>query len=175
MATEPRHGRGGTARQVLLSTKYLQLKNSGARKLLPKWIGQFNCGTNWKGRLQVRFTCKLQDSPSVPLGVSFIQSFLKGKDLSGRDRLRPPPPPPLELEDGSEYDVERILSHRDRKIRTNGKRTVIRRDYLVSWVEVTGQSIICTNLKKISRMRRRPFKSITMSVLNALSEKRDRT
>jgi hypothetical protein len=51
----------------------------------------------------------------------------------GRDRLRPPPPS-LRLEDGLEYEAERILSHRDRKVRTKGKRTVIRTDYLVSRV-----------------------------------------
>jgi hypothetical protein len=63
--------------------------------------------------------------------VSLIQAFLTGKDLLGR---LCPPPPPLELKDGLEYKVERILSHCDRKVRTKGKRTVIRTDYLVSWV-----------------------------------------
>jgi hypothetical protein len=111
--------------KVLLSTKYLQLKNPGARKLLPKWIGPFEILERVG---QVAYRLDLLDS--LKIQPVFHLSLIQPYRSDGRVQ---PPPPPIELEDGLEYEVERILAHRDRKVRTKGNRTVIRTDYLVSW------------------------------------------
>ena len=111
--------------EVLLSTKYLQLKNPGARKLLPKWIGPFKV-LERVGQVAYRL-----DLPqSLKIHPVFHVSLIQPYRSDGRVQ---PPPPPIELEDGLEYEVERILAHRDRKVRTKGKRTVLRTEYLVSW------------------------------------------
>ena len=110
---------------VLLSTKYLQLKNPGARKLLPKWIGPFKI-LKRVGQVAYRLDLPVSLKIHPVFHVSLVQPYRS----DGRVQ---PPPPPIELEDGLEYEVERILNHRDRKVRTKGNRTVIRTDYLVSW------------------------------------------
>jgi hypothetical protein len=74
---------------------------------------------------------RLDLPPTLKIHPVFHVSLIQQYRSDGRVQ---PPPPPLELEDGLEYEVERILSHRDQKVRTKGKRTVIRTDYLVSWV-----------------------------------------
>jgi hypothetical protein len=111
--------------KVLLSTKYLQLKNPRARKLLPKWIGPFKI----KERVG-RIAYRLDLPETLKIHPVFHVSLLQAYRSDGRVQ---PPPPPLELEGGLEYEVERILAHRDRKVRTKGKRTQYRTEYLVSW------------------------------------------
>lgn len=77
---------------------------------------------------QVAYRLNLPES--LKIHPVFHVSLLQGYRSDGRVQ---PPPPPIELEDGLEYEVERILAHRDRKVRTKGKRTQYRTEYLVSW------------------------------------------
>ena len=104
---------------VLLSTKYLKLKHSEGRKLLPKWVGPFKVV-----RAVGPVAYELEMNPGWKVHPVFHVSLLEPYRTDGRVQ---PPPPPVELEGALEYEVESILSHRFR-----GRRRP-RASYLVSW------------------------------------------
>jgi hypothetical protein len=90
---------------VLLSTKYLNLKHSKkSRKLPPKWIGPFEV-------MQVvgPVAYNLKMNPGWRLHSVFHVSLLEPYRESGRVQ---PSPPPMEMEGALEYEVESILDHR---------------------------------------------------------------
>ena len=106
--------------QLLLSTKNVRLKNPGARKLLPKWIGPF------KVIKQVGKVAYQLDLPSnLKLHDVFHVSLLQEYRADGTVQ----PPPPILIEGEEEFEVDRILDHRDKSV--NSRRTS--REYLVKW------------------------------------------
>jgi hypothetical protein len=82
--------------QVLLSTKYLNIKHGETnRKLLPKWIGPFKV-VQKVGPVSY----KLEMNSSWRVHPAFHVSLLELYKSDGRIR---PPPPPIELEGALEY------------------------------------------------------------------------
>jgi hypothetical protein len=107
--------------KLLLSTKYLNLKNPGARKLLPQWVGPFTVLERigpMAYRLELSATMKVHPVVYVLLLHPYRQD--------GRVQ---PPPPPIDMDGDLEYEVERILDHRDCKIENR-----VKTRYLVFWV-----------------------------------------
>jgi len=105
----------GVGDQVLLSTKHIQLKNPGARKLLPLWIGPFKV-LERVGKVAY----KLQLADGMKMHNVFHVSLLKAYRDDGT--VQPPPPP--ELIDGElEYEVEQVISFDEKRKR-----------YLVKWL-----------------------------------------
>jgi hypothetical protein len=108
--------------QVLLSTKNINLKSPGTKKLLPKWIGPFTVVKDIKG---IAFKLALPVTMSKIHPV-FHASLLKPYFPSGS--TQPPPPPILDDEGDLVYFVETILDHRLRK---SGRKTI--HEYLIKW------------------------------------------
>jgi hypothetical protein len=111
----------GVEDQVHLSTKHLRLQNPRARKLLPKWVGPFEV---LKKVGQVAY--KLRLPANIKVHPVFHVSLLRAYRRDGRVQ---PPPPPITVDGDLEYEIERILSHRDRKY---GQR--IKKEYLIQWL-----------------------------------------
>jgi hypothetical protein len=106
--------------QVLLSTKYLNIKHGKTnRKLLPKWIGPFKV-VQKVGPVSY----KLEMNPGWSVHPVFHIFLL---DLYKTDSRIRPPPPPCELEGALEYEVETILKHR-----TTGQKRH-KTSYLIQW------------------------------------------
>lgn len=112
----------GVGQQVLLSTQNFRLANPGSRKLLPKWVGPFQISQRIG---QVAY--KLDMPANLKMHNVFHVALLKPYRSDGRVQ---PPPPPIELEDSLEYEVERILDHREVKRGHNR----IRKEFLVKWL-----------------------------------------
>jgi transposase InsO family protein len=109
--------------EVLLSSKNIPLKHPGSHKLLPRWLGPFRVA---KRISSVAYKLELPQTMSR-LHPVFHTSLLKPYYSDGPYQ----PPPPVLLQDGSEeYEVEAIVSHRDRKL-PRSSRTV--REYLIKW------------------------------------------
>jgi hypothetical protein len=110
-----------TGDQVLLSTRNLKFR-SGVKKLHPRYIGPFPilgmAGQN---------AARLQLPPAYEkIHPVFHVSLLKPFQASGTFHPLPPP----EVVDGvSYYEVEKILSTREKK---SGRRKVTK-EYLVKW------------------------------------------
>ena len=104
--------------KVLLSTRHLKLAVAGTAKFKPRFVGPFEVimknGT-------VAYKLKLPDTMSKLhpwIHVSLLKSYHDGRvDLV--------PPPHIILDDEIEYQVERIISHRD----LSDNKT----EYLVKW------------------------------------------
>jgi hypothetical protein len=87
---------------VLLSTKYLNLKHSKTnRKLLPKWIGPFEVV-----QIVGPVAYKLKMNPGWQVHPVFHVSFLELYREDGRVQL---PPSLIEMEGALEYEVGSIL------------------------------------------------------------------
>jgi hypothetical protein len=107
-------------KQVLLSTKYLNIKHGKTNcKLLPKWIGPFKVVSK-VGPVSYN----LEMNPGWRVHPVFHVSLLKPYKSDGRIR---PPPPPIEMEGALEYEVETILKHR-----TTGRKR-LKTSYLIQW------------------------------------------
>lgn len=109
--------------EILLSSKNIPLKHPGSNKLLPRWLGPF--------RVVKRISSvayKLELPPTMSrLHPVFHVSLLKPYYSDGPYQ----PPPPVVLQDGTEeFEVETILSHRDRKLPRSKQTT---REYLIKW------------------------------------------
>ena len=89
-------------------------------QLYPKWVGPFKV----IGRVN-DVAYKLELPPSMPIHDVFHVSLLRHYH-KGRTPI--PPPLPILVEGEYEYEVERILLHRDRKVGTSKKR-----EYYVKW------------------------------------------
>jgi hypothetical protein len=106
---------------LLLSTINFKLKHPGTRKLLPKWVGPFKV----KERIgKVAYKLTLPDN--LKMHNVFHVQLLKPYRTDGQVK---PPPPPIEIDDSLEYEVERVLEHREVK---RGKQ--IRKEYLIKWL-----------------------------------------
>ena len=104
-----RHVEYEEGEQVLLNSRNLKLKHPGSRKLLPRWVGPFTV----ERRIgPVAYRLALPDSMCTVHPV-FHVSRLAEYRTDGRCQ---PPPPPIELEGELEYEVEKILDKRTRKV-----------------------------------------------------------
>jgi Chromo (CHRromatin Organisation MOdifier) domain len=103
---------------VLLNSRHINIKHSGSRKLLPRFIGPFPI-TKKIG--EVAYQLKLPKN--IRCHNVFHVSLLNKHRPSDRNQ---PPPPPLIIDGEYEYEVERILDH---KGTVSGKRK-----FLVAWV-----------------------------------------
>jgi hypothetical protein len=109
--------------QVLLNSKNIRIKTVGTKKLLPRFLGPF---TVLKRIGSLAYELDLPASmPKIHpvFHVSLLRPLKPGSDVT-------PPPLPSVIAGEPEWEVERILNHRQRKI-PNAKRT--RREYLVKW------------------------------------------
>lgn len=107
--------------EVLLSTKHIELKHSGSKKLLPKFIGPFKVE---KAINDVAFKLLLPTTMSRVHPV-FHVSLLKPYTPSGSVQ---PPPPILDEEGDIVYYVEFLLDKRTKK---SGRKHIT--EYLVKW------------------------------------------
>ena len=112
---------------VLLSTKNLKFK-VGTKKLHPKFIGPFPI-LKMVGVKGEEVAAKLLLPKSYRIHpvfhVSLLKSYSKGLTFS-------PLPPEPEIVDGFPvYEVECVLSHRDKKANRHGK---TKREYLIKWL-----------------------------------------
>ena len=104
--------------KVLLSTVNLN-KHNQRRKLYPKFVGPFPI------LAKVNDVAYKLDLPvTMPIHnvfhVSLLKTYIPGKI--------PPPPMPITVEGELEYEVERILMHRELKLKKG-----IKREYLIKW------------------------------------------
>jgi hypothetical protein len=106
---------------VLLSTINFKLAHPGTRKLLPKWVEPFKV-VERIGKVAY----KLELPPNLKMHNVFHVQLLKKYRDNGKVQ---PPPPPIEIDDSLEYEVERVLGHREVK---RGKH--IRKEFLVKWL-----------------------------------------
>jgi len=90
--------------EVLLSTKNIQWKHPGARKLLPLWIGPFEI-VQKVGKVAY----KLELPSELKIHNVFHVSLLK-RFVTGPDKRIPPPPPEL-ISGHLEWEAERVLDH----------------------------------------------------------------
>jgi hypothetical protein len=117
--------------QVLLSTVNLN-KHSQCKKLYPKFLGPFKI---IKKVNDVAYKLQLPDHMKIHpvFHVNLLKAYVPGK-------MQMPPQPPLpELIDGQlEWEVYRILSHRDVSYQPGAKgkatsKTAVKREFLVHW------------------------------------------
>jgi hypothetical protein len=116
--------------KVLLSTKNLAMKMVGSAKLLPKFIGPFEI----TGQVnEVAYRLALPEC--MRMHNVFHVSLLREWHDNGKYQ---PPPPPVILDGDLEYEVERVLHHREKVIGTkrtrHGKKKIMGREYLIKWL-----------------------------------------
>lgn len=104
--------------QVLLSSKNIQFRSGGSRKLMPRFLGPFKVSQQVN---PVAFKLDLQEW-STKLHPVFHASLLRPYRSDGRSVVRPPP---LEVAGELEYEVESIIK---RYYNRNGKL-----HYVVRW------------------------------------------
>jgi hypothetical protein len=109
--------------QVLLSTKNLTLKMVGSSKLMPKYVGPFTIS-----RKVNKVAYELDLPPCMKIHNVFHVSLLNAYRSDGS--VHPPPPPTL-VDGELEYEVERILLHRDRHPVRGYK---MKREFLIKWL-----------------------------------------
>ena len=90
---------------------------------MPKWVGPFVV-TEKIGPVAYR----LDLSGTLPIHDVFHASLLKPYKDGGRQQ---PAPPPLVVGDTLEYEVDKILAHRDVRFGPSSRKP--KREYLVSW------------------------------------------
>ena len=113
--------------QVLLSTTNIN-KNQQSKKLYPKFIGPFQI---IKKVNEVAYKLKLPEHMHIHdvFHVSLLKKYIPGKT--------PAPPVPIEVDGELEYEVEKILLHRDRttkKITKHSTQHTTKREYYIKWL-----------------------------------------
>ena len=110
--------------KVLLNSRNIRIKSNGTRKLLPKFLGPFSI-TKKVGTLAYQLELPASMGKTHPV---FHVSLLRPYHATSDQSL---PPMPTVVDGEMEFEVERILNHRDIKISQNSRRT--KREYLVKW------------------------------------------
>jgi len=105
--------------QLLLSTKNVRLKSPGAKKLLPKWIGPYKV-THKVGKVAYQLDLPGNLKIHDVFHVSLLHPYLSDGTVQ--------PPPPILIEGEEEFEVDRILDHRDKRLKKGTTR-----EYLVKW------------------------------------------
>lgn len=108
--------------EVMLSTKYIQLKVPGVNKLLPKYVGPFKVA-----KVLSDVSYKLELPACMRCHPVFHLSLLKPYHKDSRHQ---PAPPPFEFdeEEGLWYEIDGCLNHRTLR---RGRKSVLQ--YLVSF------------------------------------------
>jgi hypothetical protein len=115
--TDPTYKKGDL---VLLSTVNLN-KHQLRRKLYPRFVGPFEILEEVNDvayKLDLPTTLNIHDV----FHVSLLKPYKKGKTPT-------PPPLPIEIDGELEYEVEKVLLHRERK--TN---RVVKKEYYLKWL-----------------------------------------
>jgi hypothetical protein len=102
---------------VLLNSKHINIKHTGSRKLLPRYIGPFKI-TQCIGAVAYQLELPRNMKCHNVFHVSLLKAFVPS------DRHQPLPPP-LIIDDAYEYEVEQVLTHKGNR---QGKRK-----FLVAW------------------------------------------
>ena len=119
--------------EVLLSTKYLRVPDGTAgRKLANKWTGPFPVVRQVGA---AAYELDLPNTMPARLHDVFHVSLLKPYV---RDPNEPPPPVPNFIGTEPEWEVERVLDHKDVPISAKSRRT--RREYFVKWLDYGHES-----------------------------------
>ena len=108
--------------QVLLSTVNLN-KHNFNRKLFPKFIGPFPVTkiiNDVAYRLQLPSTMTIHNV----FHVSLLKPYKAGSFV--------PPPLPVEIQGELEFEVEKIIAHREKKVGTKSK-PIIKKEYFIKW------------------------------------------
>ena len=110
--------------EVLLSSKNIRIRAQGTRKLLPRFIGPFTV---------LRRIGKMAYELELSKGMGRIHPVFHVSLLRPYqdDPRNPRPPVPTLIDGDDEYEVERVLDHRDVKVSQLSQRT--RREFLVKW------------------------------------------
>jgi hypothetical protein len=112
--------------EVLLSTVNLN-RHSMNRKLYPKFVGPFLIT-----EVVNDTSYRLELPKSMPVHDVFHVSLLKEHIPS---KMRAPPPLPIEVDGELEYEVSRILTHREIKCRSSKRGgSNLRKEYLIEWL-----------------------------------------
>ena len=113
--------------EVLLSTENIKRAGIGTPKFMPLWIGPF------KVLKRVEPTAyELELAPGMKMHDVFHVSLLKPWNAEKHGVI--PIPPTLTLGEQEEFEVQKILDHRERHISHAGRgRPKCKREYLVSW------------------------------------------
>ena len=106
---------------VMLNTQNLNKSAKGSRKLLPKWFGPLPVA-EMIGKAAVRLVVPADFKAHNVFHVSLVKPYKS-------DGTVQPPPPVYWDNQGTSYDVERILDHKDVKI---GRK--LTRQYYVKWL-----------------------------------------
>jgi hypothetical protein len=123
--------------QVLLSTVNLN-KHNYNRKLFPKFVGPFPIIEKIND-----VAYRLELPPTMTIHNVFHVSLLKAY----RPGSQKPPPLPIEIEGELEFEVEKILLHKEKKVGTKSK-PIIKRSILLNGLAMV-QSIVHGNLSHI--------------------------
>lgn len=132
MSQAEQHNKGRTADEfaeddlVLLATKHVNppfLRGKGSKKLRSKYIGPYRIAR------KISPTAYALDLPATVkihpvVNIEYLKRYHENP-AEFADRTEPPPPPVI-IDGEEEYEVEEVLSHRNRK---DGKK-----DYKVKWL-----------------------------------------
>ena len=113
---------------VWLNPKHLMLKSPGTRKLLPRFVGPYEV-LEKVGEV----ACRLKLPKHTKIHNVFHVSLLKPCRLSGKSV--PSPNTLIEFDTQTGYQVELVLTHRERAAPTANDPTRVVKTYLVKYVD----------------------------------------
>lgn len=116
--------------EVLLSARNIKLRRTGdqssTQKFMPKWIGPFRVAQVMANGRACKLALPKEMRIHPVFHVSLLKPFRRDPDP---ERVQPPPAPVL-LDGSPEYFVDRILDHRPKARRAEGKQS---RQFHIRW------------------------------------------